>query len=212
MLRLDHITVAALTLAEGVAYVERTLEVPVPPGGRHPLMGTHNHLLRLGDDVYLEVIAPDPSAGTPPRTRWFALDDPETRSSLAASPRLLTWMARTEALATALETVPGAAGSPVEMTRGHLRWLISVPDDGLMPFGGAFPTLIQWPAGEPHPARRMAEQGCALERLTVFHPQAREIASALAPHFRDERVAFRPADAPRLEALIRTPTGLRKLA
>ena len=45
----DHLTVAALTLEQGIAYVQRALGVAIPPGGTHPLMGTHNHLMRLGD-------------------------------------------------------------------------------------------------------------------------------------------------------------------
>ena len=46
---LDHLTVAALTLEEGVAHVQRALGVVMPRGGSHPLMGTHNHLMQLGD-------------------------------------------------------------------------------------------------------------------------------------------------------------------
>jgi hypothetical protein len=47
-LYLDHLTVAALTVDEGVDHVRRSLGVVMPPGGAHPLMGTHNHLMRLG--------------------------------------------------------------------------------------------------------------------------------------------------------------------
>ena len=63
----------------------------MPAGGAHPLMGTHNHLLRLGETLFLEVIAPDPAAGPSLRPRWFALDDPRVRAELTASPRLTTW-------------------------------------------------------------------------------------------------------------------------
>jgi hypothetical protein len=75
---LDHLTVAALTLEQGVNYVQRVLGVAVPFGGAHPLMGTHNHLMQLGDGMFLEIIAPDPAV-TPKRTRWFGLDDPRMR-------------------------------------------------------------------------------------------------------------------------------------
>jgi hypothetical protein len=43
-LYLDHLTVAALTLDEGVEHVRRSLGVVMPPGGAHPLMGTHKIL------------------------------------------------------------------------------------------------------------------------------------------------------------------------
>ncbi|MCD0504910.1 VOC family protein, partial [Bordetella petrii] len=55
---LDHIAVAAPDLASGADWVERALGVRPQRGGAHPRMGTHNLLLRLGPDVYLEVIAP----------------------------------------------------------------------------------------------------------------------------------------------------------
>ncbi len=77
MSKLDHLAIVAPTLEEGVAYVEKTLGVPMAAGGKHPEMGTHNRLLRLGDDIYLEVIAVDPEAPRPERPRWFGLDDSE---------------------------------------------------------------------------------------------------------------------------------------
>src|SRR5262249_53180740 len=82
MLQLDHIAIAADSLAAGVAYAEAALGVKIPYGGAHPLMGTHNHLLRLGDNVFLEIIAPDPAAGPLTRRRWFALDDAVVRADL----------------------------------------------------------------------------------------------------------------------------------
>ena len=81
MLTFDHLTVAALTLEQGVAHIERALGVVIPAGGAHPLMGTHNHLMRLGEGAFLELIAPDPAV-TPQRVRWFGLDDPAMRKSL----------------------------------------------------------------------------------------------------------------------------------
>src|SRR4051794_31253133 len=46
-LLIDHLTVAALTLEQGVAHVQHALGVVIPPGGAHPLMGTHNHVMQL---------------------------------------------------------------------------------------------------------------------------------------------------------------------
>src|SRR5215472_5511541 len=96
MLQIDHITVAADNLRAGVAHAEAALGVKIPFGGAHPLMGTHNHLLRLGETLFLEVIAPDPAAGPLSRRRWFSLDDPAWRAELAAGPRLATWVVATD--------------------------------------------------------------------------------------------------------------------
>ena len=123
MLRLDHITVAANDLAEGVAYVEQALGIAPPAGGAHPLMGTHNHLLRLSETTFLEVVAPNPSAPAPDRPRWFALDDARTRAALASSPRLMTWVVSTSDIASALARIPQASGPAITVTRGNLEWL-----------------------------------------------------------------------------------------
>jgi len=210
MLVLDHITVAALSLAEGVAYAQERLGVDLPPGGQHPLMGTHNHLLRLADDLFLEVIAPDPSAPAPSRPRWFDMDSPATHRALAESPRLWTWVARTANFDQALREIEGSVGPAIPVTRGALSWLIGVPDDGSMPFDGAFPTLIEWPKG-PHPAGRMPERGCALLKFTVQHPQAETIAARLKPHLDDPRVVFETAPHHRCVARIQTPNGVREI-
>src|SRR5579871_6174839 len=108
MLQIDHITVAADSLRAGVAYAEAILGLSIPVGGAHPLMGTHNHLLRLGDTLFLEIIAPDPAAPPPSRPRWFALDDPKQRAALAVSPRLATWVVATKDIETSLRQVPNA--------------------------------------------------------------------------------------------------------
>jgi hypothetical protein len=210
MLQLDHITLAASSLAEGVAYAERALGVSIPAGGTHPSMGTHNHLLRLGDGLFLEVIAVDPGAGPLSRPRWFGLDDPALRAELALSPRLATWVVNTIDIATALASVPHAARPAVRVSRGALEWLISVPPDGSMPFNGAFPTIIEWPTG-PHPSSRMPDLGCSLIALDIGHPDHKLISASLAPFLHDRRVRFADAAVPSLRVTIKTPDGEREL-
>ncbi|SEP49955.1 Glyoxalase-like domain-containing protein [Rhodospirillales bacterium URHD0017] len=206
---LDHLTVAALTIDEGIAHVRRALGVTVPPGGSHPLMGTHNHLMQLGDGVFLEVIAPDPMI-MPQRTRWFGLDDPRMRERLAASPRLISWVVRVASIEYMLAAVGKESGEAVRVTRGSLSWLISVPRDGSMPFDGAFPTLIEWPAGL-HPSSRMADLGCRLERLAIAHPKGARLSAALASVVDSRCITISTGSVPQIRAMIRTPQGLREL-
>ena len=207
MLFLDHITVAANSLAEGVAYVEQAIGVPMSGGGEHPLMATHNKFLRLGEALFLEVIAPDPG-GRASRPRWFALDDPRTSDALSRSPKLMVWVARTSDIVASLSAMPQAARPAITVTRGDLAWLISVPPDGSMPFDGAFPTLIQWPQGV-HPAARLPDLGCSLVELEVRHPDAGLIQSSLQGFLDDSRISFRTDATPSLKAVIRTPSGDR---
>jgi len=161
---IDHIAVAARTLEDGAAYVEDALGVSLTPGGKHPEMGTHNRLLRLGEDLFLEVITIDPDAPPPARCRWLGLD-----SFGNGAPCIQTWIARTVDLDAGLAAGPRSAGKPCHVSRGDMHWRIAVPDDGSMAYGGAYPTLIQWPTGA-HPASGMAEAGCALVALEIEHP------------------------------------------
>ena len=205
MFAIDHIAVAAGTLEDGAAYVQDALGVSLSPGGKHRQMGTHNRLLRLGEDLFLEVITIDPDVPPPPRRRWFDLDGFGN-----AAPRIQTWIARTFDLDAGLAAGPSSAGKPCQVSRGDMHWRIAVPDDGSMAYGGAYPTLIQWPPG-PHPAASMAEAGCALVALEIEHPQAAAIAKYLGPDFGDERLKISAGVQTRFRALIETPNGVRTL-
>ena len=95
-IELDHLVIAARDLAEGAAWLESRLGVPMSGGGKHAAMGTHNRLLSLGPRCYIEVIAIDPEAPAPGRARWFDLDSPAMRERLAAGPALVTWAVRSD--------------------------------------------------------------------------------------------------------------------
>lgn len=196
MLILDHIAIAATDLAAGTAWVSERLGVPLQPGGQHAHYATHNTLLGLGD-LYLEVIAPDPKASVP-RPRWFGLDH------VTGDPHPANWICRTDSF----DLAPPEAGLPVPLQRGDLSWQITVPDDGSLPFGGAYPTLIQWGADTPHPADLLPDSGCRLIRWEVRHPDAERLAAMTA--IRDPRVSFVPGPSG-FRAVIDTPQGERVL-
>ncbi len=174
-MQIDHITVACASLAQGQAYAAEHWGVQVPPGGQHPLMGTHNLLTRVGQGVFLELIAIDPTAPPPARARWFELDWPTTQERLAQGPFLAGWVARTEGLAGLLQSDVGQqldTGPALAAQRGDLRWHITVPVDGHHPHGGLLPTLIEWGPDAGVPGSRMAECGLQLVALELHDPQA----------------------------------------
>lgn len=206
---LDHITIVAPTLAEGVEYVRQSLGVTPQTGGQHPRMGTHNALLKLGDEIFLEVIAVDPDAQAPDRARWFELD----RLAADAAPRLATWVARTSDIQAAAAAAPGSLGSIEPMSRGSLNWLITIPPDGSLPLHGAAPTLIRWQNG-PHPAKNLQDQGCSLVMLEAYSPHADAISHMLrsAGFGGGVSVSRVPEGTDSyLVAHIQTPTGMRIL-
>ncbi|MEO1638163.1 MAG: VOC family protein [Pseudomonadota bacterium] len=199
MLTLDHLAVACTDLAEGTAWVEERLGVKLQPGGQHARYGTHNTLLGLGDDLYLEVIAKEPGAEPEAGHAWFGLDH------FTGPPRLANWICQTDNFSAA----PEEAGPPRALTRGDLSWRITVPDDGSLPFGGGYPTLIQWAEGTRHPAERLPDSGCRLTALEVSHPGAERLSKMM--RFHDPRIAIHTGPL-KLQATFDTPIGQRSLS
>ena len=202
-MQLDHLAVLGATLAEASDHIEQALGIALQNGGVHPVFGTHNRLLGLMDGVYLEAISIDPNAPKPTMARWFDLD------RFTGLPRLGNWICRCDNLDKVLVGMSRESGRPVELTRGALRWRMAVPDDGILPFQGAFPALIQWQS-KAHPAHALKPRGCRLRRLTIAHPETAQLQSALGAFF-DPRVVFEKADQVGLSATFETPHGERQL-
>ncbi len=213
--QVDHLIIAAATLEQGVAWCEATLGVVPGPGGQHVLMSTHNRLLKIDSDAfpgaYLEIIAIDPAAPPPGRTRWFGLDDPALQRRIAQQPALVHVVARTDTLDMlrwGLVNAGQQPGLPVGAQRdtpgGLLSWQILVRDDGVLPCGGALPTLIQWLG--VHPTARMAPSPVALKRLTLRGVPAQSQAVLAL-----RGVAFDGGAGPALSAELDTPRGPVKL-
>ncbi len=203
MLVLDHLAIAAETLDEGVEAVQSALGVALAGGGEHPLMGTHNRLLGLGD-VYLEVIAINPDAPAPEHPRWFDLDH------FTGAPRLTNWICRSDDLEAAITASPAGVGVPVALSRGDLRWRMAVPKDGKLPFSNAFPALIQW-QGPLHPAKLLPDSGCRLVEFIITHPESDALKSALSGQFLDDRVTIVQGEIATLHAILKTPKGERQI-
>ena len=221
---LDHLVVLATSLASGVAWAEATLGVTPGPGGEHPLMGTHNRLLRLRTSsdqattqpgaAYLEIIAINPAATPtlqPPERRWFDMDDPALRERVAQmGPQLVHWVARVPDLTAALQAWRelgidrGEARAASRPTPGGLlQWQISLRPDGQRLFDGCLPTLIEW--GPHHPTAAMPDSGLALQSLKLQHPQAALLQAACQAIGLDAAlITVGPA---RLSAQLRTPSG-----
>lgn len=213
MTMFDHLVIGAATLEQGLAYIAEKLGVKPPFGGKHPLMGTHNRLMRLGDDCFLEIIAIDPEAKRPLHPRWFGLDDPHVRSSLVQSPRLLTWVVNCEDITATLSNPVMSFGSPQPLSRGDLRWYFGVPDDGRLLAGGMLPYIISWQT-ESHPAAGMSDQGCSLKKLKIHTPVQDWTLQQLEDINARDLVEVELVDemsTPFLEAEIQTPSGVRTL-
>lgn len=208
---LDHIVVAATTLADGVDWIAALTGVAPVAGGRHARMGTHNALLRLGARAYLEVIAIDPAGAKPSRPRWFDLDDVALQAELKERPRLIHWVARTSDIGRAAAACAVPMGAIHAMERGDYRWRITIPDDGRRPGRGVVPTLIQWDVPF-HPAERLPPSGVSIVEFAATHPDPAPVRDALAGLGLAEAVRVSYDRECRLAAMLRTPRGTVALA
>lgn len=204
----DHLVYATRQLATTVAALESELGVRASSGGSHPNLGTCNYLLSLGDEMYLEIIGPDPAQPTPAGPRPFGIDELERA-------RLVTWAIRESdlegrvALARAGGYDPGAI-QPMsrQSPNGLLEWRLAKRsplriDDRGKGGDGVVPFLIDWGTTE-HPASAAAK-GCRLRDLHAEHPDPQRIRDLLGLLAVDLEV--RRGAVSRLVAVIETPSG-----
>jgi Glyoxalase-like domain len=212
--QVDHLVVAAETLEQGMQWCERTLFVTASAGGEHPLMGTHNRVLKIATAdfarAYLEIIAINPAAPDPRRKRWFDLDDPELRRAIRKEPRLVHFVASCDNAGEGsrlLHTLGIDRGPMLEARRqtaaGMLEWNISVRDDGQRLFYGTLPTLIEW--GALHPADSLPDSGLSLVSVMASHPRPDDLFAAyMSIGLKQVGV---DAGSPNLAATLMTPLG-----
>lgn len=211
MLKLDHLAVIAPTLDEGVDHVQSCLGLEMSTGGQHPQMGTHNRLLRLGDDLFIEVIAIDPSAAKPDHPRWFGLDDQSClRTAWDEGKRLRGWVARTNDLPRVLAAHGDILGRQTQISRGARSWDFSVCLDGGLPLDGIAPPVIDWGmAGTPVP--NMPDVGASLAAFELQHPDPDEVFSLYEKlEVIDPPMVFQ-GETVRYRAKVMTPNGLQML-
>ena len=201
---LDHLIVGIDDLDRGIAEIERRIGVRAVPGGVHPGRGTRNAILSLGQDRYLEIMAPDAAQA---RLTWY-LKLPTLRE-----PHLLGWAMHTsdiEGLATRARSSGLAIDDPASGSRTRpdgktLRWkAFTLKDDR----GGLLPFFIEWHPESVHPSVD-APGGCMLRRFLIRSPERKKLArecTALGIE-----VAVETALTPSLFAVIEGPAGRTEL-
>jgi len=209
----DHLVIVAQSLAEGVAYVQEHLGVVIPKGGVHEYMGTHNHVMQLGADCYLEVIAINPSARGPVHPRWFDMDSPLLRDRISRGPVLLTWIVNVPTHDMLEKLDSELWGSPLAMSRDSYEWSFSLREDGALPAGGCIPTPIWWKSNPPVLA--MPSVGCSICSIVLRHPKPKWLAAKLtllsALNVYNLEIDIQESTVPGFTAVIETPSGIREL-
>ncbi len=217
LLELDHLVVATNNLETACAELEARWGVRFSGGGQHLGYGTHNRVIKIdwvadldlngelvdSRQVYLELIAIDPTQPKPAVPRLFDLDNPAMQAQLAQGPKLIHFVTRTASLTDALATCGYNPGKAVAMQRGELQWQITMPSDG-KPSHGILPTLITWPNMDRHPAKSLPHSGLQLMFFGVAAPaEPLEI-------LKRSGLQFVPALNPStmLHAELKTPNGV----
>lgn len=164
----DHIVLGVNNLQFGMAQLKALTGVDPVIGGVHPSLGTHNALISLGDESYLELLAPNPDA------------DPASVSAMGSS-----YLQKIQPLRQVTPVLWALGSTDLEKTRGLLGDVgIELgepapgsrrkPDGSLLqwqtaelisPGSAAAPFFIQW-AGPGTPAHS-TPKGCTLSRLSL---------------------------------------------
>jgi hypothetical protein len=203
-MEIDHLVIAGATIEEASSFVEKTLGLELEPGGKHQRYSTHNRLLKLDHKIYIEVIAIDPDVDKPKTSRWFNLD------KFSGAPRIINWVCRCDNLTKILNGFPKSVGEIISMERGFLTWDITVSITGVLPFGGAHPSIIQWKK-KVHPTSQLLEHNLSLDFLEITHPNAEELKTYLNS-FSDSRIRIKQGSHVNFLAKINTPAGAKFLS
>ena len=143
------------------------------------------------------------------------MDDATLQQQVAQhGPQLIHWVASVPEVAAshaALAAQDIERGAIITASRptpnGLLQWQITVREDGLRLMDGCLPTLVQW--GDTHPAASMPVSGVTLQSLSLRHPDATALQTALESLGLVQAIVT-PGPA-RLSARLQTPKGLIEL-
>ncbi|WP_420332844.1 VOC family protein [Roseibium sp.] len=211
MLKLDHITVIAPTLSEGVAHVRTCLDLDVPFGTRHLYMGTHNHRLQLGKTVYLEIVALDPQGTPPPRARWFGLDDQKkVREDWDNGRRLRGWVASSKSFDRVNSGDRQIFGEEVALPFDAPEFAFTIPADGGLPLNGAAPSLIDH-RDDPTSMSEIPDLGADLVSITLEHPEPDRVTALYERLSIDTPPVVVKGLELKYRAAIATPSGPKEL-
>jgi len=166
MHKLDHIVFGARSLEEGTNFIEKKLDIKLSEVGYHDFMGTHNRVVKVDKDIYLEVIAIDPSSKSPNENRWFNLDNPILQKKLEYSPQMIGYVIETKD-----KEILKHFCAPIKASRGNYKWNFAMPNLESNFFNkklfenGIIPSLINWKSNKP--VHEMKNNQLSLNKIEI---------------------------------------------
>lgn len=167
---LDHVILGVSNLDQGIDFVAQHTGIRPIGGGVHPGRGTRNALLALGEQRYLEIMAPDPKQPAESEKRGLRQ---------LTEPRILGWASHFASAQTVAERLKQAGLAFTGPTPGSrkrpdgrvLSWkTIELKDD----FSGLLPFFIEWSKDSRHPSAD-SPQGVRLTRFIAYTPKNEEL-------------------------------------
>ena len=150
MHKLDHIVFGATTLEEGTDFVENILQTKLSDIGYHKNMGTQNRVVKISEEIYLEVVAIDPKMNNLKNRKWFNLDNSNLQSKLKKSPQIIGYVIENN------NKILFKYYDPFfEASRANYRWQFAMPSynknnlDIEIVETGIIPSLISWKNENP---------------------------------------------------------------
>jgi len=206
MLELDHLVYGVPDLEQGIDDLEKLLGVRAVFGGQHKGIGTHNALIALSKDSYLEIIAPDPLQQPFGKSMWFGVHN-------LKQPRLLTYAMKSNNITEELKQARQLGFQLGDVQKGsrdkpdgtRLSWQLTNPSE--LVEGGVVPFLIDW--GESiHPAESISATSEFIN-LEGTHPQAEDLIEKLKTM--NVWIKWSKGEEKKLVATLNTPKGIVKL-
>jgi len=160
----DHIMLGVSDLDRGIQELQSLTGIRAVYGGEHPNRGTHNALVSLGADTYIEVIAPRAGATVSADLAGLAKLEHLTPVGWAVG------ATREQVERSGMKTTVPQAGSRRKPSGDVLHW----ETFGLaQPLENA-PFFIRWSDPAKHPAKT-SPGGCSLGGLEFDDPNAGEL-------------------------------------
>lgn len=170
---IDHIVYCVPNMDRAIHFFEEKLGVTPVIGGKHLTQGTHNALLNLGQNSYLEILSIDHQNTKIQPPRWMGID-------LIKKPLITRWCLKTPDIhkdAKIINSINTDLGQVMEGKREKpngeiIEWkltrTLANPIIELTPF------LIDWSASTSHPTSGLP-QHCNLHTIELTHPSPKPL-------------------------------------
>ena len=202
--QIDHIVYCVHDLEAAVVQFSEVYGVHPVMGGRHLNRGTHNAIVNLGNECYLEILAVDDNNTAVTRDRWMGID-------YLKEPKMTRWSLRSDNLKQDLLAIEKlnpdlcnlSVGQRMTPAGSMLKWNMSIPLSS--PEVELLPFLLDWTDSDNHPTQDLAQE-CELIGMELFHPSPEK----LLPCYKELGISMDvlPSVSTRIKATLKGPKGV----